>query len=140
MITLTFALTLGAVFGIYGLVIAGLAYGLGKLRVAGSRTVFSSFLLFGLVTGILAVVLWPMDTSVYPNLLAAWVGELVYVNAIELIGDPHSAQAGYTIPWVLRVPQVYGFTSLALCACLGLAAQWLYNRHPRRRISRGANA
>jgi hypothetical protein len=139
-ITITLALTLGVVFGFYGLIIAGLAYGLRRLRVAESRAVFSGFLLFGLVSGILAVVLWPMDTSVYPNLLAAWVGEWVYVHAIELIGDPRSAQAGYTIPWVLRVPQVYAFTSLALSACLGLAAQWLYNRQPRRRISRGASA
>ncbi|MGE5141117.1 MAG: hypothetical protein ACM3JD_16740 [Rudaea sp.] len=140
MIGPSFALTLGVVVGIYGLIIAGFAYGLRKLRVADSSAVFSGFILFGLITGILAVVLWPMDISVYPNVLASWVGEWVYVHSIELIGDPHSAQAGYTIPWVLRVPQVYAFTSMGLCAGLGLAAQWLYNRHPRRRISRGASA
>ena len=98
-----------------------------------------SFLVFGLATGMLAVVLWPLDTSVYPNVLAAWAGDWIYVQAIELIGDPHSDQAHYTIPWLLRVPQVYALASCALCAALGMAIQWLYNRRPGRGSSDKTN-
>ncbi len=125
------ALTLAIVLGIYGLVIAALAWLLRRLGVPGSRAILSGFLVYGLAAGILAVALWPMDTSVYPNVLAGWVGDWIYVNAIELIGDPHSDQAHYTIPWLLRVPQVYALASIILCGGLGTAAQWLYNRWQR---------
>ncbi len=122
------ALTLVLVLEIYGLVIAGLVWMLRWLGVPGSRAIFSGFLLYGLAAGIVAVALWPMDTSVYPNVLAAWAGDWIYVRAIAFIGDPHSDQAHYTIPWLMRVPQVYALASVALCGGLGMAAQWLYNR------------
>jgi hypothetical protein len=122
------ALTLAIVLGIYGLVIAALAWTLRRLGVPGTRAILSGFLAYGFATGILAVALWPMDTSVYPNVLAAWGGDWIYVKAIEFIGDPHSDQAHSTIPWLLRVPQVYALASTALCGGLGIAAQWLYNR------------
>ena len=125
-------LILATVFGIYGLVIAGLAVTLRRLRVPESRAVFAGFLIYGLVTGTLAVVLWPTDTSVYPNVLAAWGGDWIYTHAIEFIGDPHSDQAHTTIPWLLQVPQVYALTSVTLCGGLGIAAQWLYDRLHRR--------
>lgn len=128
-----FDLTLAVVLGIYGLVIGALAWILRLLRVPESRAVFSSFLIFGLASGMLAVALWPMDASVYPNVLAACVGDWIYVHAIEFIGDPHSDQAHLTIPWILRVPQAYAPVSFALCGALGAAIQWLYNRRPRRR-------
>lgn len=127
------ALVLIIVLGIYGLTIAGLAWTLQRLGVAESRAILAGFLLFGLATGMLQVVLWPLDTSVYPNVPAAWAGDWIYVQAIQFIGDPHSAQAHDTIPWVLRVPQVYALASCALCGFLGMTAQWLHNRGPRRR-------
>ena len=124
------ALILAVVLGIYGLLIVTLAALLRRFRVPKSRAVFLSFLIFGLATGMLAVALWPMDTSVYPNVLAAWAGDWIYVHAIEFIGDPHSDQAHYTIPWLLRVPQVYALASFILCGTLGMVTQWLYNRRP----------
>ncbi len=123
-------LTLAFLLGTYCLEIAGLAWVLQRFSIFKSRSVFLSFLTFGLVTGLLALALWPMDTSVYPNFPAAWLGDWAYIQAIEWIGDPHSAQAAYTIPWLLRVPQVHALTSCALAVALGAAAQWLYNRRP----------
>lgn len=121
-------LTLAFLLGTYGLVIVGLAWVLRRFPLLHSRAVFLSCLTFGLVTGLLALALWPMDTSVYPNFPAAWLGDWVYVHAIEWIGDPHSAQAGYTVPWLLRVPQVHALASITLWGGLGIAAQWFYNR------------
>jgi hypothetical protein len=132
-------LILAVVLGIYGLIIVGLAWVLRGVRIAESRAVFLGFLIFGLSTGIIAVALWPMDISVYPNVLAAWVGDWIYVHAIEFIGNSHSDQAHYTIPWSLRVPQVYALASCVLFAALGMATQWLYNRRPRRGSSDIAN-
>ncbi len=122
------ALILAVFLGTYGLVIVALIWVLRRLRAPESAFIFLGFLIFGLVTGILAVALWPMDTSVYPNVLAGWLGDWVYVHAIEWIGDPHSDQAHYTIPWLLRVPQVYLSASCLLCGALGMGMQWLYNR------------
>ncbi len=127
-------LILAAVLLTYGLVIVALVWALRRLRAPESLAIFLGFLILGLATGILAVALWPMDTSVYPNVLAGWLGDWVYVHSIEWIGDPHSEQAHYTIPWLLRVPQVYALASCALCGVLGMSAQWLYNRRPRHRI------
>ena len=126
------ALTLPIVLGIYGLVIAALAWLLQRLGAPGSRAILFGFLVYGLAAGILGLALWPMDTSVYPNVLAAWAGDWIYVNAIQFIGDPHSDQAHTTIPWLLQVPQVYALTSVTLCGGLGIAAQWLYDRLHRR--------
>ena len=126
------ALTLPIVLGIYGLVIAALAWLLQRLGSPGSRAILFGFLVYGLAAGILGMALWPMDTSVYPNVLAAWVGDWIYVNAIQFIGDRHSDQAHYTIPWLLRVPQIYALSSVSLCGALGLVAQWLYNQSQRR--------
>lgn len=128
------------VLGLYGLVIAALAWMLRRLGVPGSRAILSGFLVYGLAAGILAVALWPMDTSVYPNVLASWAGDWIYMNAIDYIGDPHSDQAHYTIPWLLRVPEVYALASITVCGALGIAVQWLYNRSQGRGTKRSANS
>ncbi len=91
------------------------------------KALVSGFFLFGLATGILIVMLWPLDSCIYANPPAVLLGDWVYTHAIEWIGDPHSDQAHYTIPWLLRVPQVYAFISCALYGALGLVLQWLYN-------------
>ncbi len=121
-------------FAMDGLIIVALAWTLRRFGVPESRILFLSFLLFGLATGILAVVLWPMDTSVFPNVLAASAGDWIYVHAIEFIGDPRSDQAHDTIPWILRVPQVYALASCALSGALGMTMQWLYNHGSRGEI------
>ncbi len=108
---------------IYGSAIAGLVWLIRRWRATNGHAVFVSFLIFGLTTGILAVLLWPHDSSVLPNVLGVWAGDWVYVQTIERIGDPHSPQAHYTIPWVLRVPQVYAITSIGISISMGWALE-----------------
>lgn len=110
--------TLGIAPAIYLIVIAVLTWMLWRFRDPESMALFSSFLIFGAAAGILMVLLWPMDTCIYPNGFAAGAGDWICVHAIEWIGDPHSDQAHYNIPWLWRVPQVYAVASLAICALL----------------------
>lgn len=123
---MTPALMLAIALGIYGLVIAVLAWILRRFRVPESGALFMSLLIFGAAAGILMMLLWPMDTSVYPNVFAAWAGDWIFAHAIEWIGDPHSDQAHFTIPWLLRVPQVYAVASFTGCGALGIITQWLF--------------
>jgi hypothetical protein len=85
-------------------------------------------LIFGAVTGSLTAWAWPLEASIYFNLLATLLGDRVYVLSIRYLGDSGSPQAHFTIPWTLRVPQVYVLASVALSALVGLPLQWLYNR------------
>ncbi len=119
------ALMVLVLVAIYGFIIAGLGWLMGKLGVSGRLTVFLSFLTFGIVTGTLAVLLWPYDSCVLPNIFGVWLGDWIYIHAIEWMGDPHSPQAHDTISWVFRVPQVYLMASTGLCAALGLMMQWV---------------
>lgn len=126
-------LTLAVALAIYMLLIGVVSRILRGVRVPESMTLFWSFLIFGAAAGVLMVLLWPIDTSVYPNVLAGLLGDWIYVRAIDFFGDPHSDHAHMTIPWLLRVPQVYAVTSSTGCGALGVAAQWLSNRTVGRR-------
>lgn len=107
----------------YSVIVAVLAQIIRRLGVPAGRAVFFSLLAFGLAAGILAARLWPLDSCILPNVFGVWLGDWVYARAIEWIGDPHSAIAHETIPWLVRIPQVYVITSIALCALLGLVLQ-----------------
>jgi hypothetical protein len=73
--------------------------------------------------------LWPNDSSVLPNIFGVWLGDWIYRQAIAWMGNPYSAQAHETIPWIMRVPQVYVSASTGLCAAAGLALQWVFDRY-----------
>lgn len=121
-------LELQVLVAIYVAIIAGLVCSIRRLRAATGRAFFLGFLVFGLATGILAVWLCPNDSSVLPNVFGVWLGDWMYVQAIQWIGDPHSSQAGYSIPWFFRVPQVYVMASTGWCALIGSVLQWIYGR------------
>jgi hypothetical protein len=113
---------------IYGIIILGLVWLLRRMGVSGKRAIIFSFLVFGAATGILTAWVWPLDSSLYFNVLASLLGEQVYSLSIQLLGDPSSPQAHYTIPWILRIPQVYVLTSIVGCGLVSLPLQWAYNR------------
>jgi len=113
---------------IYALVILGLVLLLRKIGVPGQRVIVLGFLIFGAVAGILAAWIWPFDSSIYFNVFATYLGDQVYNLSIQYLGDVHSPQAHYTIPWLLRIPQVYVLTSIVLCGLVSLPFQWVYNR------------
>ena len=113
---------------IYSLVILMLVLLLRKTGVPGGRAIILGFLIFGAVAGVLMAWAWPLDLSTYFNLFATFLGDQVYNLSIQYLGDMHSPQAHYTIPWILRIPQVYVLTSIVVCGLVSLPLQWVYNR------------
>ncbi len=85
----------------------------------------------GLVAGCLAVLIWPADSVILVNLPGVLLGDLVYHTSIHLVGDPSSSQAHYTIPWLLRVPQVYLLVSVVLWGLVGGIVQMFASRRDR---------
>jgi len=118
--------------GIYGAAISALVLLLRRAGVPGGRAILLSLLIFGAVTGMLTTWAWPLEASIYFNLPATLLGDRVYDLSIRYLGDSGSPQAHYTIPWMLRVPQVYALVAVALSALVGLPLQWLYNRRRSR--------
>jgi hypothetical protein len=112
---------------IYVWVILGLVLLLRRIGVPGERAIILGFLIFGAVTGVLAAWAWPLDSSIYFNVFATYLGDQTYSLSIRYIGDMSSPQAHYTIPWLLRVPQVYVPASIVLCGLVSLPLQWIYN-------------
>lgn len=113
---------------VYGLIILGLVFLLHRLGVANRWKVLLAFLIFGLATGIGAALVWPLDSCTLVNLFAVLFGDWAYTAAIRVLGDPASPQAHYTIPWLLRVPQVYALAAVVLYGLMGAIAQWIWNR------------
>ena len=113
---------------VYSLVIVGLILLLHRLGVANRWKVLLGFLIFGVATGIGAALVWPLDSCALVNLFAVLFGDWTYTAAIRFLGDPASAQAHYTIPWILRVPQVYVPAAVVLYGLMGAIAQWAWNR------------
>ena len=72
---------------------------------------------------------WPKEGIHYIlNLPGNLLAESVYANSIEFIGDPYSSQAHYTIPWILRIPQVIIPVSLSFWTVFGMLVHLFYNR------------
>ena len=130
---MTIAITLALLTAAYLVVIAGASWLLWKLGVSSRRAVWLGFLLFGIVSGLLAALVWPLDSVILPNVYAVLAGDWLYWSAIGWLGDPRSNQAHDTVPWLLRVPQVYAVAASALFGVAGGAAQWAVNRMARRR-------
>jgi len=116
----------------YGLVIWGLVTILRKMRGSLKKVILLAFLVFGIATGFLTAWVWPTDSSVYFSVFAALLGDRVYDLSIQYFGDIISPQAHYTIPWILRIPQVYVTASIVLYGLVGLLLQLDYNRQTKR--------
>lgn len=113
----------------YGLAMAALAWLIRRFGASRRQAVFWGCTAFGLLSGIAVALIWPLDVSAVINVPGVWLGDWLYSHAIEWIGDPRSDQAHFTIPWPLRVPQVYVITSAGWCALLGLLLSRLFG-HP----------
>ena len=113
---------------IYGLAIFGFIVVLRKMGISSKKRVILSFLIFGIVTGFLVAWAWPKDISVLINIFTAFLGDEVYQLSILYLGDISSPQAHYTIPWILRIPQVYVIVSIMFWGLIGLLIQFIYNK------------
>jgi hypothetical protein len=107
----------------YGTILLGLVLLLRKLGVPSRWVILLAFLIFGTVTGLLTAWVWPIDSSVYLNVWASLLGDLIYSRSgawLEKI-------------WPLQVPQVYLLSSLVLYGTLGIFLQGLVTRKKNRR-------
>ncbi len=109
------------------IVILGLIVVFRKMQIASKKAILLAFLVFGTVMGFFTAWLWPADSSSYFNFFPAVLGDQVYNLSIQHFGDIISPQAHYTIPWILRVPQVYVITSIIAYGLIGLLLQLIYN-------------
>ena len=86
------------------------------------------------MVGFLSVWWWHFSDNIFlPNIPGVLLGDEVYVHSIDFLGDPSSAQAHYTIPWILRIPQVYVPVSILFWGLLGLIIQVAHNTARRRK-------
>jgi hypothetical protein len=99
-----------------------------RMGMPESRFVLYTFLIFGTLLGLISVFLWPKDLGVYLNFPGTAFGDWIYRFSIEVFGNSHSDQAHYTIPWIMRIPQVYAVVSPMVYALIGLLIQLIYNR------------
>ncbi len=103
-----------------------------RMGMTENRFVILTFLIFGTALGLVSVFLWPGDLGVYLNVPGTAAGDWLYRFSIERFGDPTSDQAHYSIPWILRLPQVYAVVSPVVYALIGMPIQFFYNRIKRR--------
>ena len=116
---------------VYGLALFGIFMGLGKLGLSSEKRISLTFLLFGTVTGFLVAWAWPGDLAVLINYVTAFLGDEVYHLATQYLGDMSSPQAHYTIPWILRIPQVYVVVSIVFWNLIGAVIQFVYTRRAK---------
>jgi len=103
---------------LYGVIILGLVWLLRRVGISGRWAILLSFLFFGLGTGLAVAWIWPLDSSVYPNVWAAILGDALYRFSSDRQGSL----------WLLEVPHVYILAGALLFGGFGLLVQWLYNR------------
>lgn len=79
---------------------------------------------YGIFATSLSIWQWPNEgLGFILNLPGNLLGEIIYKNSIGYIGDPISPQAHYTIPWILRIPQVFILTSMVFWTGMGILMQ-----------------
>lgn len=128
-------ITILVIYGLYGALILGAIAAFRKIGLSARLRIFIGFLLMGVVAGAISTVLWPADSSVIFNIPASLIGDKLYVSAINTIGDISSPHAHYTIPWILRIPQVYFIVSVVFWGIIGLLAQLVSNHRTHLRAS-----
>jgi hypothetical protein len=109
-------------------VLFGIAILFRRIGMPKHTSIFFAFLVIGIVLGLVSVFLWPGDLGVYLNLPGTAAGDWVYHSSIDVFGNPVSDQAHYTIPWILRIPQIYVIVSPLIYGAAGGLIQFVYNR------------
>ncbi len=119
------------IYGLYAIPASGFAILLRRFGVLVGWRILAAFLFVGVASGLVGLAYWPEDPSAIFNLMGSLIGYALYSGSISLIGDPHSAQAHYTIPWPLRIPQVCTFSAVLVWGAIGAPVQLLWNLRKR---------
>jgi hypothetical protein len=106
---------------VYGAIILSLIWALSWIGTPVRWAILLGFVGFGIATGLLAAWVWPLDSSVYPNIWATLVGDALYQWSTSTVGEM----------WLLGVPRVYVSAAVFLYGGLGLLMQWIYHRYQR---------
>ena len=88
--------------------------------------VFAGFALYGLFLGIVSVYAYKAMMFQF-NMPGILLGDSVYEYSIHHFGTPNSFYSHYSIPWLLREPQLFLFTSILTWGFLGAIIQLAYN-------------
>jgi hypothetical protein len=95
--------------------------------LSSKSKILTGFLIYGIAVGLLSSWWWGISDNLFLlNIPGELLGYEVYDAAIRLLGDPSSPQAHYSIPWVLRVPQVFVPVSTLFWGVIGLVSQTAY--------------
>ena len=95
--------------------------------LSGKSKILAGFLIYGIAVGLLSSWWWDISDNLFLlNIPGELLGYQVYGVAISLLGDPSSPQAHYSIPWILRVPQVFVPASTLSWGLIGLGLQTAY--------------
>jgi len=98
-----------------------------RLKMSGKSKILTGFLIYGIAVGLLSSWWWGISDNLFLlNIPGELLGYELYGIAIRLLGDPSSPQAHYSLPWVLRVPQVFVPASTLFWGVIGLVLQTAY--------------
>jgi len=98
--------------------------------VPKNRLIFISFTLFGILSGLAAALYGHSDGQAIFNALGVGLGDAIHPYLMEHFSDPnsaYSASSSYSIPWIMRTPQIVLFTSAISFSLIGLVVQLIYN-------------
>jgi hypothetical protein len=100
--------------------------------LSGKSKILVGFLVYGIAAGLLSFWWWGISDNLFLlNIPGELLGYEVYDISIRLLGDLFSPQAHYSIPWILRIPQVFVPVSTLFWGVIGLGVQTAYVRLTR---------
>jgi len=103
------------------------------MKMVTKNKLLAIFLIYGIVMGFVSLWWWNnSDSILFLNIPGMLLAEKVYSVSIELLGDPASGQAHFSIPWLLRIPQVCVPVSILFWGLLGSAVQVTTNALSRK--------
>jgi hypothetical protein len=120
-------LFIGFILLVYAGVVLGTVLLLRRLKIGARSSILAGFVLLGILLGLWSALSNYSEGVYLFNMPGMWLGDSICRFAINHFGDPHSFYAHYTIPWLLRTPQVHIPASMLAWGLLGLVVQIIYN-------------
>jgi hypothetical protein len=94
--------------------------------------ILAGFLIYGVTVGLVSSWWWSISDNLFLlNIPGELIGYQVYYISIKVLGNPASPQAHYTIPWLLRIPQVFIPVSAIFWGLIGFCTHTAYIKFRR---------